>query len=46
LSARPWRFVLNPRNLRASGLDDLIERARGYSLLESGVLDQPSARFG
>ena len=27
----------------ASGLDDLLERARSYSLLESGVLDRPSA---
>ncbi|HYH40682.1 MAG TPA: alpha/beta hydrolase [Burkholderiales bacterium] len=27
----------------ASGLDDLLERARGYSLLDSGVLDRPSA---
>jgi hypothetical protein len=27
----------------ASGLGDLIERARGYSLLGCGVLDQPWA---
>jgi pimeloyl-ACP methyl ester carboxylesterase len=27
----------------ASGLDDLLERALGYSLLDAGVLDRPSA---
>ena len=27
----------------ASGLDDLVERAKSYSLLDRGILDQPSA---
>jgi esterase FrsA len=27
----------------AAGLDDLLERARGYSLLDAGILDEPCA---